>query len=146
MNLVVCDDHRLLAQCLTGLLGARGHPVVATVDHPDDALVITGAGDAAVHVCVMDLSFPGVTAFDAIRAIATARPDTKVVVLSACAPAFSEPRAIEAGAAAFVMKDDDVGRVIAVVEAVHCHDGTLERVAPSRNVAAPGVDRSGATG
>jgi DNA-binding NarL/FixJ family response regulator len=129
VNLVVCDDHRLLAECLAGLLAARGHRVVATVHHPDDAVrIIAGDGDDIdghdIDVCVMDLTFAGATAFGAIGAICASSPTTKVVVLSGSAQPFAEVRAFEAGAAAFVLKDDDVSRVIDVVERLAHHDGS----------------------
>ena len=117
MNLVICDDHRLLAECLAALLEARGHRVVATVHHPDDALRVIAGAD--IDACVMDLTFSGATAFAAIRAICASSPTTKVVVLSGSAQPFAEVRASEAGAAAFVLKDDDVSRVVEVLERVH---------------------------
>ena len=126
MNLVVCDDHRLLAECLAVVLEARGHRVIATVNDPDEAVRIIAESD--VDVCVMDLSFPGASGFDAIHAITESSPGTQVVVLSGSSQPFAEARAIEAGAAAFVLKDDDVSRVIDVVERVHSHDGSVTTV------------------
>ena len=131
MNLVVCDDHRLFAECLAEVLEARGHRVV-TVDHPDEALraIAAGATDASavdVDVCVMDLTFPGGTAFDAIAAISSASPTTKVIVLSACAQPFAEPRALDAGAALVLMKNDDLSRVI---DAVESDDGSTFATEP----------------
>jgi DNA-binding NarL/FixJ family response regulator len=129
MNLVVCDDHRLLAECLALVLEARGHRVIATVNDPDDAVRIITERD--VDVCVMDLSFPDASGFDAIHAITASSPGTQIVVLSGSSQPFAEARAIEAGAAAFVLKDDDVSRVIDVVEQVHSHDGSVT-MAPFR--------------
>ena len=112
MNLLICDDHRLLAECLAELFAARGHRVVATALHPDDAIRIVAGSDAdrvAVDVCVMDLTFAGSTsmhsesthssgsrAFGAIRQIRAASPDTKVVVLSGSAEPAAASRALAA--------------------------------------------------
>jgi DNA-binding NarL/FixJ family response regulator len=102
------------------VLEARGHHVVATVTDPDDAVRVVA--ECSVDVCVMDLSFPDATGFDAIEFIARTGLGTQVVVLSGSSQPFAEARAIEAGAAAFVLKDDDVARVIDVVELVHRND------------------------
>jgi DNA-binding NarL/FixJ family response regulator len=118
VNLLVCDDHRLFTECLAQVLEARGHRVV-TATHPDEALsAVVAERRQAFDVCVMDLTFPGETAFDTIAAIVAASPATRVVVVSASAQPFSESRAIEAGAVAFVMKDDDLSRVIDTLEGV----------------------------
>jgi DNA-binding NarL/FixJ family response regulator len=123
MNLVVCDDHSLLAECLAVVLEARGHRVIATVNDPDDAIRIIAERD--VDVCLMDLSFPDASGFDAIATIVQLGAGTQVVVLSGSSQPFAEARAIEAGAAAFVVKDDDVARVIDVVELVHSRDASV---------------------
>jgi two-component system nitrate/nitrite response regulator NarL len=134
VNLVICDDHRLLAECLAGLLAARGHRVVASVSHPDDAVrVIAGATGGYIDVCVMDLTFSDTTGFGAIRAIRASSPSTKVVALSGSGQPFAEARAFDAGAAAFVSKDDDVSRVIDSIERRDRHDGPFACVA-SREV------------
>ena len=127
MNLLICDDHRLLAECLAELFAARGHRVVATALHPDDAvrIVVDGVVDGVVvDVCVMDLTFldSNTRAFGAIREICASSPTTKVVVLSGSAQPSAATRAFEAGAVAFVLKDDDVSRVVDVVERVDRDD------------------------
>ena len=146
MNLVVCDDHHLLAECLAGLLAARGHRFVATVHHPDDAVrIITGA-DIDVDVCVMGLTSHGTTAFRAIRSIRASHPTTRVIVLGGSAQPFAERRALEAGAAAFVSKDDEVSRVVELVERVDRHGSGVtvsDASMPAADVAAPGLEPLG---
>jgi DNA-binding NarL/FixJ family response regulator len=154
VNLLICDDHRLLAECLAELFAARGHRVVATTLDPDDAVRIVHDSDAeqvAVDVCVMDLTFAdsdsalsGSRAFGAIREIRAGSPSTKVVVLSGSAEPSAASRALELGAAAFVLKDDDVGRVVDVVEGVD-RDGRSFTGVPSRvlDLAPPAPEPSG---
>jgi DNA-binding NarL/FixJ family response regulator len=142
MNLVVCDDHSLLAECLAVVLEARGHRVIATVNDPEAAVRIVA--EREVDVCVMDLSFPDASGFDAIEAIVRAGA-TRVVVLSGSSQPFAEARAIEAGAAAFVLKDDDVSRVIEVVELVHSHDASVTKV-PFRGAEGPGAENDDVAG
>ena len=160
MNLLICDDHRLLAECLAELFAARGHRVVATAYDPDDAVRIV-AGDVHVDVCVMDLTFSGPAfsdrafsdstfsdsrAFGAIREIRASSPTTEVVVLSGSAQPFAEPLALQAGAAAFVPKDDDVSRVIDVVERVDRDEGARACVSRREVDGAPPVpEPSGGT-
>ena len=155
MNLLICDDHRLLAECLAELFAARGHRVVATAYHPDDAVRVV-AGAVHVDVCVMDLTFSDRAfsdrafsdsrAFGAIREIRASSPTTEVVVLSGSAPPFAEPLAFEAGAAAYILKDDDVSRVIDVVEQVNRDDSARACVSRREVDGAPPVpEPSGST-
>jgi two-component system nitrate/nitrite response regulator NarL len=162
VNLLICDDHRLLAECLAALFAARGHRVVATAHHPDDAVrIVAGAGDDAdslhVDVCVIDLTFSDSTfsdstisdgrAYGAIRDIRASSPTTEVVVLSGSAQPFAELLAFEAGAAAFVLKDHDVSRVIDAVERVDRDDSNLASMSRGEVDGAPPVpERSGGTG
>jgi DNA-binding NarL/FixJ family response regulator len=80
---------------------------------------VRAVAEGDIDVCLMDLTFPGASGFDAIRAITASSPTTHVVVLSGSST--SEERALDAGATAFVVKDDDLERVIGVVEHVHRH-------------------------
>jgi two-component system nitrate/nitrite response regulator NarL len=155
VNLLICDDHRLLAECLAELFATRGHRVVATAYDPDDAVRIV-AGNVHVDVCVMDLTFSGPAfsdstisdsrAFGAIREIRASSPTTEVIVLSGSAQPFAEPLALEAGAAAFVLKDDDVSRVIDVVERVDRDDSARACVSRREVDGAPPVpEPSGGT-
>jgi DNA-binding NarL/FixJ family response regulator len=148
MRVLVCDDHRLFAECLATVLAARGHHVV-TVRSPHDALgaiaaAVETAGDAAtpVDVCVMDLMFPGgIDPFDAIGDIVMVSPDTRVIVLTACSPAFAEAQAIEAGAVDFLTKDGELSQIIDTVERsrgatrpVARHSGAVHLTAREREV------------
>ena len=113
MRLVLCDDHRLFAEPLAFALEQRGHRVVLT-STPDEA--IRAVENDEPDACLMDLRFPGGTAFGAIAAIRRDHPLCPVVVLSAS----NDPATVEAartsGAAGLVRKDQPLGAVFAALD------------------------------
>ena len=129
MKILLCDDHRLLIETLATLLRARGHEVVASTLHPDDAVAV--ARDHEVDVCLMDIGFAGDNAdgIDGIRRVIEEAPSTRVVVLSASGEPELIASALAAGASAYLLKGEDVDRIIATIAAL-TEDG-LEDVAPA---------------
>jgi two-component system nitrate/nitrite response regulator NarL len=69
MRLVLCDDHRILAEALAAALGKHGHQVLAVT-----TTATAGVTAVAVHhpdICLLDLRFPDAeNGLDAARAIA----------------------------------------------------------------------------
>jgi DNA-binding NarL/FixJ family response regulator len=56
MRLVVCDDHRILAESLAAALQARGHEVLAAIT-PDECL--KAIANTHPDVCLLDVYLPG---------------------------------------------------------------------------------------
>lgn len=120
MRVVICDDHRLLAECLTQAFRDAGHEVVAVADSP---------WEAAGHVerqrpdaLLLDLSFPDGDSLDCARAIAASQPATAVVMLTASDSLIDARRALDAGVSGYLRKDEPVVRIIDAVE--RCTRGT----------------------
>jgi two-component system nitrate/nitrite response regulator NarL len=112
LSLVLCDDHLVFLESLELALVARGHQVVAAVSHPRDA--VKHVEDVGADVCVMDLSFGGSEALDAIRHL-SAMP-VRTVVLTGYLDDTVKSRCLDAGADACVGKDWPLPDVLVAIE------------------------------
>lgn len=99
---VVCDDDPLLRCVLTRVIGPIGYEVCAEAESPDEALEVIErvAGD----VVVLDLALRGGRGEQLLHTLAAERPDTKVVVFSACVD--DHDALLDAGATAVIEKPD----------------------------------------
>lgn len=115
-RILVVDDHPLFRKGLVALLTANGMEVVA------EAASATEAVDAArVHdpdVVMMDLGLPDSSGVTATAQISAELPATKVVVITMFSDEETIRQALQAGAAAYVLKDAPPDQVVAAVRAV----------------------------
>lgn len=72
----------------------------------------------AVDVVLLDFRLPDGEAPDVIPMIAMARPEARVIVVSAASDYRSVIRALEAGAAGYLLKDQDLQDLVAAVRVV----------------------------
>jgi two-component system, NarL family, nitrate/nitrite response regulator NarL len=116
VRLVLCDDHRLLAEALATALRAHGHEVVAVATTPE-------AGYRAVvehhpDVCLLDVGFPGASGLDVITRIASSYHGCKVLMLSGRSSPDMVNAALTAGAAGFVLKEQGIDRILQALDRV----------------------------
>jgi len=121
IRLLCVDDHHLVRDGLVLIISRQ----------PDLRVVATAAtGEHAValfrehrpDVTVMDLRLPAMSGLDAVRAIRAEAPDARIIVLTMRDDDEAIYRALDAGAAAYLLKDtlsDDLIRVIREVHAGH---------------------------
>lgn len=116
---VLCvDDHRLMREGIVRIIGLQ----------PDIEVVAEGrTGQEAVEqflrhrpdVTLMDLQLPVMNGLQAIRVIRKAQPDARVVVLTMYQGDEDIYRALQAGAAAYLLKDSVPDDLIRVIRDVH---------------------------
>lgn len=118
MQVLICDDHLLLAELLGKVLTSHGHEVTVTTD-PQQAVQKAAAG--GVDVCLMDLGFPKQIAeeghapsIEAIRELHGA--GTRVVVLSGSSNESLREAARAAGASDLLLKGEPIDAVVEAVE------------------------------
>ena len=116
MQLVLCDDNRILCEALASILEARGHSVLAIATSAADsfAAVATNRPDA----CLMDLRFPDGSGLDVARMIRRSVPETKIVVFSCITDPAVVSEAKKIGAAGFLRKDQKPGTITAALEVI----------------------------
>lgn len=126
MEILVCDDHKLLSELISAVLTDRGHQVSVT-SLPADAVALASA--KPIDVCVMDLGFPTmpdgesgeVAPLDAIRRISST--GARVVVLSGSGALATQEAALEAGATRYMVKGEPISDVIRAVEHAVLEEG-----------------------
>src|SRR4051794_10296784 len=108
ITLLVAHDHALVPRGLVDLLaGTEDIRVVA--ECVDGSEVTRAVARTRPDVVLMDLQMPRMSGLEATRALRTAYPHTRVIVLtgSLSADAALEARAL--GAAGFLLKGGDAG-------------------------------------
>ncbi|MFG6465824.1 response regulator [Roseateles sp. BYS87W] len=115
MNILLVDDHRLLAEALTGLIEARFPDAqVHQAGTLADALRLL---DDRFELVLLDLSLPDATGMEAVHAVRTHAPQTRTVVISADDRPDTVRAAIELGASGFVPKKADSRQLLAALSA-----------------------------
>jgi len=118
IRILCVDDHPLVREGL-----------IRKVEHQKDMKVVAAAatGEEGIRlfksyrpdVTLMDLNLPGISGLEAIAAIRKAAADARIVVLTMYRGDENIHRALEAGAAAYVLKTTLSDDLIRVVRQVH---------------------------
>ncbi|NRQ33636.1 response regulator transcription factor [Nonomuraea sp. NN258] len=116
IKLLIVDDHPVVREGLRGMLdGDPGLLVAGTAASGDEAVV--RARELEPDVVLMDLRMPHGDGVSAITGILAARPDTRVIVLTTYESDQDIVRAVEAGAAGYLLKDTSAEDLLAAVHA-----------------------------
>ncbi len=103
IRVLVCDDHRIVADGLAAVLSnEEGIDVVGVTGSA--AEVVEAAGRLQPDVVLMDFVLPDGTGAEAAQAVKRARPEAKVVMLTSFAEEDVLVASIEAGCSGFVTK------------------------------------------
>jgi DNA-binding NarL/FixJ family response regulator len=114
IRVVLVDDHQMFADAIGMFLATEDDIEVAEI-LPDANDVLARIGESRPDVVLMDIDLPGVDGVTATARIVQARPETKVVLITALSDPALVLRGIEAGASALVAKEraaDDLVDVI----------------------------------
>ena len=117
LRVLVVEDHPLFRKGVVALLESVPEFAVAgAATTGEDA--IAQAAALRPDVVLMDLQLPGISGIEATRAIVTADPDVRVLVLSLFEDEDSVFLALRAGARGYVLKDADEDELTGAVRAV----------------------------
>lgn len=104
IRLLLADDQELVRQALCALLALEDDfEVVASVGRGDE--VVAAAREHRPDVALLDIEMPGLDGLAAAAVLAAQVPDCRVVMLTTFGRAGYLRRAMDAGAAGFVVKD-----------------------------------------
>ncbi|MEU8438313.1 response regulator transcription factor [Streptomyces sp. NPDC029216] len=117
IKVLLAEDQGMMRGALALLLGLEEDiEVVAQVAAGDE--IVPAALDARPDVALLDIELPGRSGLDAAAELRTALPGCRVLILTT----FGRPgylrRAMEAGAAGFLVKDGPVEELAAAVRRV----------------------------
>ena len=102
----MCDDHQLLLEALATALAHHGFVVEATVNSPADAVRAVALHDP--DMLMIDVHFPQGCGIEAARQVMARHPRTKVVMITASDDPAPMVKALAAGVAGYLRKDQQV--------------------------------------
>jgi DNA-binding NarL/FixJ family response regulator len=114
VRLLIADDHALFRESLRSLLESRGIDVVGEAVNGREAVEM--ASRLEPDIVLMDLTMPEVGGLEATRRLVAARPDVKVVVLTASTEDEDLFEALKAGAQGYLLKDLDADSFFKLLE------------------------------
>lgn len=124
IRVLLVDDHAVVRR---GLRAVLSQPQLEVVGEADS--VKTGVAEARrlePDVVVMDLRLPDGSGIEACRDIRAELPDTRVLILTSYADEDALFSAVMAGAAGYILKDLDPGRLLEAVRAVGAGGSLLD--------------------
>ena len=126
IRVLVAEDHAVVRRALCLLLGAEGEmEVVAEAADGEEALRQYAA--LRPDVALLDIEMPGGDGIEAARGLAAAVPGCRAVILTTFGrPGFLR-RAMEVGAAGFLVKDAPVAELARGIRAVMAGERVIDR-------------------
>jgi two-component system, NarL family, response regulator DesR len=126
IRVLIAEDQTLVRGALRALLELEEDIEVVSEVGRGDAVVTAALRDRP-DVALLDIEMPGGDGIDAARALATAVPDCRAVVLTTFGrPGFLR-RAMEVGAAGFLLKDAPVPELARGIRAVMAGERVIDR-------------------
>lgn len=113
-RLVLADDHRIVAEGLKTLLDADFN-LVAMVE--DGQALIAAVATHRPDVVVADISMPGLGGLDALERLNREHPGTRVVFLTMHPEIAYARRALQLGAAGYVLKHSAPAELVLAIRA-----------------------------
>ena len=116
-RVLIIDDHPVVRRGLGELIEqAPDMELVGEAASPSEGL--EAVDRAGPDVVIADLSFEGLSGIELIKDLKARHPDLTILVLSIHDEAFYAQRALKAGAAGYLMKQEAVERVLDGIRAV----------------------------
>jgi DNA-binding NarL/FixJ family response regulator len=117
IRVMLADDHRLLREGLSVLLGAAaGIEVVAAVSDGEEA--VAAAARLNPDLVLLDISMPRLDGLSATRLIRAVQPKVRVIILSMYLNSEYVEQAFASGASGYVTKDSAADELEAAIRAV----------------------------
>ena len=101
-QVLICDDAMFMRSVISSVLTSAGYEVVGEAATGDEA--VARYTELRPDVVTMDLLMPGMGGLDALKAIRATSPDARIVICPAMGQEPLIQQALNAGAAAFVVK------------------------------------------
>ena len=115
LTVLLADDHVLFRQGLALLVAERaGWEVVAQAGDGEDAVQLAEA--LRPQIAVLDVEMPRLNGVEAARRIRKVSPATRIVALSMHGDLHYQERMFDAGASAYVLKNEAMDDLVAAIE------------------------------
>jgi len=114
---LLADDHVLFRQGLAMLIGSHNNwEIVGEADNGNDAVRL--ATLLKPDIALLDVEMPRLNGIEAARRISQATPATRVVALSMYSDMHYQERMFEAGALAYVLKNEAIDDLVLAIQSV----------------------------
>jgi DNA-binding NarL/FixJ family response regulator len=142
IRILLVDDHAIIRDGLRALL--QSSPDIQVVDAVGNGReAVRRVAELAPDVVIMDVSMPDLNGIEAARLMRDKHPAVRVVMLSMHSDAEHIYRALEAGAAGYLLKESAGEEVVSAVRAVQLGRTYLSRALETlERRSAPRTDRS----
>ena len=118
IRLLLADDQALVRGALAALLDLEPDlEVVAQVGRGDE--VVAAARESGAQVCLLDIEMPGASGLDAAEELRRELPHVRSLIVTTFGRPGYVRRALDAGAAGFVVKDTPARQLADAVRRVH---------------------------
>ena len=131
IRVLVADDHAVVRQGLRTFLELQ-EDIEVVADVADGAAAVEAAVDRGPDVVLMDLVMPGVDGVEAIRRIASERPNIRVIALTSFLDDDKLFPAVRAGAAGYLLKDVEPAELVKAIRTVHAGEGLVHPAVAAR--------------
>ena len=118
IRILLADDQALVRGALAALLDLEADiEVVAQVGRGDE--VVAAARSSAAQVCLLDIEMPGLTGLEAAERLRTELPEVRSLIVTTFGRPGYVRRALDTGAAGFLVKDTPARELADAVRRVH---------------------------
>ena len=120
VRVVLAEDHQMFRQALGQVLAQNGITLLGEAGDGREAVELVR--ELGPDIVVMDISMPRLNGIEATVQIRAATPPTRVIILSRFAEQKQVVRALRAGAAGYLLKNDAVDELLSAINAVNRGD------------------------
>jgi DNA-binding NarL/FixJ family response regulator len=117
INVAIVDDHTLFRRLLKGYIAEQENMNIVAVS-PDMSDLLRKLPGSNAHILVMDLFMPGMSGFDAVKAIKSKYPDTKILVLSMCTDMNLLSDLLDLGVYGILSKSDEPEELVRAINSI----------------------------
>lgn len=118
IRILLADDHTVMRRGLRLLLESQPEFSVVA-EAADGRQAVQQAEETQPDVAVVDIAMPNLSGIEAAERIASAMPNTAIVILSMHSDEAYVLRALKVGAKGYLLKDSAEGDLIDAIKAVH---------------------------
>ena len=115
-KVLIVDDHPVIRLAVRMLMERHGYDVVAETDNGVAALQLTR--QHLPDIVVLDIGIPKLDGLEVITRMTAFSPGSKVLVLTSQAPVNFSMRCMQAGAAGYVCKQQELTELLSAIKAV----------------------------
>jgi len=134
IRVLLADDQALVRGAMAALLRLEEDlEVVAEVG--SGAEVLTAVEREAVDVCLLDIEMPGGDGITTAAELAAAHPDVRSLIVTTFGRPGYVRRALEAGAAGFIVKDTPAPELAQAIRAVHAGERVIDSTLAAASLA-----------